>query len=176
MCKQDKCNRNATTRGYCHSHYVSAVRKGIVETKKYRKHGTFIKCKVSNCNRNVKGKEYCKSHLERLRTSGDVKPDKPFTPAYEPFKDAYGYLVVKINNKVVKIHRQVMEQYLGRPLEKHESVHHKNGNRSDNRIENLELWSKSQLYGQRAEDKLAWAYEIIELYQDYTNPTIRTIS
>jgi len=36
-------------------------------------------------------------------------------------------------------HRLVMEQKLGRPLEKHETVHHRDGNRAHNQDENLEL-------------------------------------
>ena len=58
-----------------------------------------------------------------------------------------------------------MEQHIGRPLLKNETVHHMNGDRKDNRIENLELWSKSQPAGQRVADKLKWAREIQETYK-----------
>jgi hypothetical protein len=57
-----------------------------------------------------------------------------------------------------------MSEHLDRPLYEDETVHHANGVRDDNRVSNLELWSHSHPAGQRVEDKLAWAYEMIERY------------
>ncbi|WP_399552356.1 HNH endonuclease [uncultured Microbacterium sp.] len=59
-----------------------------------------------------------------------------------------------------------MESMIGRPLTRTETVHHINGVRTDNRPENLELWSTSHPYGQRVSDKVAWAREILEKYGD----------
>lgn len=59
-----------------------------------------------------------------------------------------------------------MAEHIGRPLLPNENVHHVNGSKADNRIENLELWVKSQPHGQRARDLLEWARKIIDDYGD----------
>ena len=85
--------------------------------------------------------------------------------------DSSGYVLVldpehpNSNKKgYVREHMKVMSKHLNRPILKTESIHHKNGNRKDNRLENLELWNKAQPFGQRIEDKIFYAWEIINTY------------
>jgi len=64
-------------------------------------------------------------------------------------------------------HILVMEEILGRYLVPGESVHHRNGVRDDNRPQNLELWTRPQPTGIRVSDAIAWAHEILGLYEGY---------
>ena len=70
------------------------------------------------------------------------------------------------NGKWMPEHRYVYEQHTGRPLLKDETIHHINGQKDDNRFENLEIWDTNHPSGQRVVDKLKWARDYLELKGD----------
>ncbi len=66
------------------------------------------------------------------------------SPNYKGGTTSDGYLRIFINGKSIYKHRLIMEEYLGRKLTSADVIHHKNRNKLDNRIENLELMTRSQ--------------------------------
>lgn len=142
-------------------------------------------CNVDGCNRSAvdsknKATKYCSMHRSRRDRTGTFEnlcgidgcnnislnhSSKPRCEDHRGYTKKEGYRVLFIDGKSIPEHRYVMEKHLNRKLLEHETVHHINGIRNDNRLDNLELWSISQPSGQRVEDKIAWAKQILTEYK-----------
>ena len=130
-------------------------------------------CSLPACGRPHKARGFCPAHYKRFLQHGDPLADQPIRESDGNGHISHGYRQIPVPRQLrylvggktkVAEHRFVMAVHLGRPLRGDEVVHHRNGDRLDNRIENLELWSTAHPKGQRVHDLLSFGIEMIYRY------------
>ena len=120
----------------------------------------------------ARAKRYCSSACRKVAKRAETRA-RNAGKLFKPFAARHGYLRITVPSetaepsRVVLHHRYVMEKRMGRPLHKDETVHHKNGDRTDNSLENLELFSSRHGPGQRVTDKVAFAIQILTDYPEF---------
>jgi len=94
---------------------------------------------------------------------------KPSKYTQQKRKHTQGYMLVykpdlMHNKNYLLEHRVVMEEYLGRHLEKGEIVHHLNGDKADNRIENLVFFKNMGQHRKFHQNLCKYVFDFINIY------------
>jgi hypothetical protein len=148
-CTVEGCENRVNGHGYCLKHYQQMWNAGIEIPG-----ANWKRCEVDGCERFARSKGYCVKHYFRWKKYGDPLYLK-IAEAGEGHVNKQGYRKIKVNGKSVSEHRLVMEKHLGRELRSNETVHHRDGERLNNDITNLELWIGNHGSGSRADEGVA---------------------
>lgn len=99
------------------------------------------------CSEDCKKKNWDKTSWQRVVDHVNKFGNSNFTGGVGITTDGYLWILVKnrgYQHNQIKLHRYLMEIKLGRPLLSTEIVHHKNHDKLDNNIDNLEIVTRAE--------------------------------
>lgn len=139
--------------------------------KGYRKPKTA--CIVPGCGNPSLARGWCSKHYARWSIYGD--PIEPFrqAPNGSGHISKGGYRRLNIKGRVILEHRLVMENHLGRPLLPHEHIHHKDGCKLNNLIDNLELVELSDHARYHRQQRLAYDKKCPDCQETFPRSTFK---
>lgn len=137
VCEVEGCNNPQLAKGLCKNHYMMQRKYGRTNLIRRPNGVKNIPCEVEGCSKPGFCKGLCEEHYQRLRVYGRL--ERINAPPGSGWINANGYKTVRHNGKSVHLHRLIMEEQIGRLLKPDEVVHHVNGDKLDNRIENLQI-------------------------------------
>jgi hypothetical protein len=138
-CSVEGCDKPVRARGWCQNHYKHWRRGKMPNDGEDNRRRRGL-CSVDNCDQAHSARGFCRRHYTRvLRNGAPGSAEAIYAPPGSGWTNGSGYRMRTVNGRRVPEHRLVMAAALGRELQEWETVHHINGDRTDNRLENLQL-------------------------------------
>ncbi len=154
-CSVEGCTTRPRINGLCNRHYLQWKDGRLpADAMKEPPAASYVACKLENCTVRASSRGMCPKHARQVKAGiinelGEELRDPSLRPGRGWRSYCRGYVKVMAKNHpqadrdgYVLEHRLVMEKILGRFLERHEVVHHRDGVRNNNTPENLEVHTR----------------------------------